>query len=164
MRRIIFTIIVLALACSARAQDYKSLYQKYSDDERVSAIYISPAMFKMIGKLPEVRIEGEGVDFAPMIKSMTGFYMLQTEDSSLAEKISKDIKKVVGGHQFETLMEIKDQGQKVNIFSLGDDDFLKSVLLTVFNGDGETVFIGIDGLMKRSDVEAAVSGAARELF
>ena len=53
MRRILITIIVLALACSARAQDYKSLYQKYSDDERVSAIYISPAMFKMIGKLPE---------------------------------------------------------------------------------------------------------------
>ena len=48
-------MIALA-ALTASAQNYKSLYQKYSDDERVTAVYISPAMFKMIGKLPEVRI------------------------------------------------------------------------------------------------------------
>ena len=151
MRRAILTIIISLVAFTAFAQDYKTIYQKYSDDERVTAVYISPAMFKMIGKLPEVRIEDNGLDLAPMIKSMTGFYMLQTEDSSLAEKISKDVTRIVGGGKFETLMEIKDKGQKVNILSLGDDQFLKSLLLTVFDS-GESTFIGIDGLMNRADV------------
>ncbi|MBR0532615.1 MAG: DUF4252 domain-containing protein, partial [Bacteroidales bacterium] len=92
-----------------------------------------------------------------------GFYMLQTEDTSLAEKISKDVVKIVGGNKFETLMEVKDKGQKINILSLGDGEFIKSLLLTVLDSE-ETVFIGIDGLMKRDDVENAVSSAGKNLF
>ena len=165
MRNIVLAAVVALCAIQATAQDYKSIYQKYSDDERVTGVYISPAMFKMIGKLPEVRIEDSGVDLSPVIKSMTGFYMLQTEDSSLAEKISREIGKVTAGYKYETLMEVKDKGQKVNIMSLGDETILKSLLLTVFNKeDGETVFIGIDGLMNRSDVEEAMSAASRDLF
>ena len=146
-----------------QAQDYKSLYQKYSDDERVTAVYISPAMFKLIGKLPEVKIEDNGVDFGPMIKSMTGFYLLQTEDKDLADKIFKDVSKVVNGHKFETLMEVKDKGERVNVFSLGDKNFLKSLLFTAFQGN-ETTFISIDGLIKRDDVENAIGAAAKDLL
>ena len=109
MKKISLIIIALMASLVMNAQDYKSLYQKYSDDERVTAVYISPAMFKLIGKLPEVKIEDNGVDFGPMIKSMTGFYLLQTEDKDLAEKIFKDVSKVVNGHKFETLMEVKDK-------------------------------------------------------
>ena len=163
MKKIFFTLIAGLTALLASAQDYKSIYQKYSDDDRVTAVYISPAMFKMIGKIPEIRIEESDVDLSPMIKSMTGFYMLQTEDTSLAEKISKDVVKIVGGNKYETLMEVKDKGQKINILSLGDDEFIKSLLLTVLDSE-ETVFIGIDGLMKRDDVENAVSSAGKNLF
>lgn len=163
MKRALLTIMIALAALTASAQNYKSLYQKYSDDERVTAVYISPAMFKMIGKLPEVRIEDNDLDLAPMIKSMTGFYMLQTEDKDLAEKISKDIFKVVGANNYETLMEVKEKGQRINILSLGDKDILKSLLLTVFD-DGKRMFIGIDGLMKREEVEDAVSTVGKDLF
>ena len=163
MKKISLIAIVLLASLVMNAQDYKNLYQKYSDDERVTAVYISPAMFKLIGKLPEVKIEDNGVDFGPMIKSMTGFYLLQTEDKDLAETIFKDVTKVVNGHKFETLMEVKDKGERVNIFSLGDKDFLKSLLLTAFQGN-ETTFISIDGLIKRDDVENALSAAAKDLY
>jgi len=73
MKKISLIIIALMASIAMQAQDYKSLYQKYSDDERVTAVYISPAMFKLIGKLPEVKIEDNGVEFGPMLKSMTGF-------------------------------------------------------------------------------------------
>ena len=163
MKRFILSFIIALATFTAFGQDYRTIYQKYSDDERVTAVYISPAMFKMIGKLPEVRIEDNGLDLAPMIKSMTGFYMLQTDDSSLAEKISKDVTRIVGGGKFETLMEVKDKGQKVNILSLGDENLLKSLLLTVFDKE-ESVFIGIDGLMRRADVENAVATVSKDLF
>lgn len=163
MKRISIIIIAVMASLVMSAQDYKSLYQKYSDDERVTAVYISPAMFKLIGKLPEVRIEDNGVDFGPMIKSMTGFYLLQTEDKDLADKIFRDVSKVVDGHKFETLMEVKEKGERVNIFSLGDKDFLKSLLFTAFQGN-ETTFISIDGLIKRDDVENAIGAAAKDLF
>ncbi|MBO6172623.1 MAG: DUF4252 domain-containing protein [Bacteroidales bacterium] len=163
MKKISLIIIALMASIAMQAQDYKSLYQKYSDDERVTAVYISPAMFKLIGKLPEVKIEDNGVDFGPMIKSMTGFYLLQTEDKDLADKIFKDVSKVVNGHKFETLMEVKDKGERVNVFSLGDKNFLKSLLFTAFQGN-ETTFISIDGLIKRDDVENAIGAAAKDLL
>lgn len=163
MNKISLIIIALMASIAMQAQDYKSLYQKYSDDERVTAVYISPAMFKLIGKLPEVKIEDNGVDFGPMIKSMTGFYLLQTEDKDLADKIFKDVSKVVNGHKFETLMEVKDKGERVNVFSLGDKNFLKSLLFTAFQGN-ETTFISIDGLIKRDDVENAIGAAAKDLL
>ena len=163
MKKISLIIIALMASIAMQAQDYMSLYQKYSDDERVTAVYISPAMFKLIGKLPEVKIEDNGVDFGPMIKSMTGFYLLQTEDKDLADKIFKDVSKVVNGHKFETLMEVKDKGERVNVFSLGDKNFLKSLLFTAFQGN-ETTFISIDGLIKRDDVENAIGAAAKDLL
>ena len=163
MKKISLIIIALMASIAMQAQDYKSLYQKYSDDERVTAVYISPAMFKLIGKLPEVKIEDNGVDFGPMIKSMTGFYLLQTEDKDLADKIFKDVSKVVNGHKFETLMEVKDKGERVNVFSLGDKNFLKSLLFTAFQGN-ETTFISIDGLIKRDDVENAIGAAAKDFL
>lgn len=163
MKKISLIIIALMASIAMQAQDYKSLYQKYSDDERVTAVYISPVMFKLIGKLPEVKIEDNGVDFGPMIKSMTGFYLLQTEDKDLADKIFKDVSKVVNGHKFETLMEVKDKGERVNVFSLGDKNFLKSLLFTAFQGN-ETTFISIDGLIKRDDVENAIGAAAKDLL
>ena len=109
MKRIAILIVAILTAISVSAQDYKSIYQKYSDDDRVTAVYISPAMFKLIGKLPEVKIEETGVDLSPMIKSMTGFYMLETEDKDLADTIFKEVSKVVSGHSFETLMQVKDK-------------------------------------------------------
>ena len=163
MKKISLIIIALMASIAMQAQDYKSLYQKYSDDERVTAVYISPAMFKLIGKLPEVKIEDNGVDFGPMIKTMTGFYLLQTEDKDLADKIFKDVSKVVNGHKFETLMEVRDKGERVNVFSLGDKNFLKSLLFTAFQGN-ETTFISIDGLIKRDDVENAIGAAAKDLL
>ena len=163
MKRIVLIAIILLVSLAAQAQDYRSLYQKYSDEENVTAVYISPAMFKLIGKLPEVHINEGDVDFAPLIKSMTGFYLLQTEDKALAEKISKDTTRVVDGKKFELLMEVKEKGEKVNIFSLGDKDFLKSLVLTAFQGD-ETVFISIDGLMKRDDVENALGAVAKDMM
>ena len=163
MKKFYILALMLLASVSALAQNGRSLYNKYSDLPDVEAVYISPAMFKLIGKIPEVKIEDNGVDFGPMIKSMTGFYLLQTEDKDLADKIFKDVSKVVNGHKFETLMEVKDKGERVNVFSLGDKNFLKSLLFTAFQGN-ETTFISIDGLIKRDDVENAIGAAAKDLL
>ena len=47
MKRIIIIATLLLASISAFAQSGKSIYQKYSDAENVSAVYISSAMFRM---------------------------------------------------------------------------------------------------------------------
>ena len=57
MKRIIATALMLLMTVGAFAQEGKRLYNKYSDQDGVSAVYISPAMFKLIGQLPDINIE-----------------------------------------------------------------------------------------------------------
>ena len=64
MKKLFIIAATLLLGVLAHAQDGKSIYNKFSDEEGVSAVYISPSMFKLIGKLPEIEIgdNGEKVD------------------------------------------------------------------------------------------------------
>ena len=60
MKRFFILAAMLLVTISSFAQDGKSIYQKYSDSENISAVYVSPAMFKMIGKLPDIELnDGE---------------------------------------------------------------------------------------------------------
>ena len=163
MRKILIIAVASLVCLVAGAQDYKSLYMKYSDNENITAVYVSPAMFRLIGKVPEVHINDGDVDLAPMIKSMTGFYMLQTQDQELGDKIAKDLKKIVDGKRMELMMEVNDKGQKVKVFSIGDKEFIKSMVLTLAKGP-EKMFVSIDGLMNRNDLEDAIGQAAGQLF
>ena len=73
MKKIYIILVLLALSVTALAQNGKSLYNKYSDRPGVEAVYISPAMFRMIGKIPDVEFKDGEIDFTPIIKSMSGF-------------------------------------------------------------------------------------------
>ena len=73
MKKIYAIIAAIALAVPAFAQGGKELYNKYSDLPGVSAVYISPAMFRLIGRIPDVDLADEDVNFTPIIKSMNGF-------------------------------------------------------------------------------------------
>ena len=51
MKKLFIIAAVMLLGTLAKAQDAKSIYNKFSDEQGVSAVYISPSMFKLIGKL-----------------------------------------------------------------------------------------------------------------
>ena len=55
MKRFALIIAAAVLSLSAIAQDGKSIYNKYSNEEGVSAVYSSPPMFRLIGKIPEIK-------------------------------------------------------------------------------------------------------------
>ena len=56
MKRIAaFAAALFLLTTGAWAQDGKGIYNKYSDNEDVSAVYISSSMFKLMGnKVPNM--------------------------------------------------------------------------------------------------------------
>lgn len=74
---------MLLAAISSFAQDGRSIYQKYSDSENISAVYVSPAMFKLIGRLPDIEMNEGEVNFFPIIKSLTGLYIISSSNSTI---------------------------------------------------------------------------------
>ena len=152
---------MLLIAVGAFAQEGKRLYNKYSDQEGVSAVYISPAMFKLMGQLPDINVEtadGKKMDMAPLVRSFSGFYMLSFEKKSAASaELYKEVTSMVNKGNFELLMEVKDDGSTIRMYTLGDEKVVSSFVCIVNEEDG-MMFFSLEGSMNRSDVEQLIAG------
>ncbi len=163
MKKIYTFAILLLISVGAFAQEGRSIYNKWSDAKGVSAVYISPAMFKMIGKLPDLNVEindGQVMDLAPIISSLEGFYMLDIPNSEASRSISADVKSMISkSSRYELMMEAKDDGDNLQIFTVGNDKVIESLVFLCTAPD-EVQFICIDGLINRSELEALIASAA----
>ena len=160
MKKIIAISVMLLIAVGAFAQEGKRLYNKYSDQEGVSAVYISPAMFKLMGQLPDINVEtadGKKMDMAPLVRSFSGFYMLSFEKKSAASaELYKEVTSLVNKGNFELMMEVKDDGSTVRMYTLGDEKVVNS-FVCIINEEDETMFFSLEGSMNRSDLEKLIS-------
>jgi hypothetical protein len=161
MKKIMIIAVTLLMAVGAYAQEGKRLYNKYSDMDGVSAVYISPTMFRLMGQLPDLDVEmsdGQKMDIAPLVRSFSGFYMLSFEQESAASaELYKEVTAMVNKGNFELLMEVKDDGSTVRMYTLGDEKVVNSFVCIV-NEDDETMFFSLEGSMNRSDVEKLIAG------
>ena len=146
---------MLLMTVAAYAQSGKSLYNKYSDSNGVSAVYISPAMFRMIGQLPNLDVEasdGEKVDVAPLIRSFEGFYLLNVSDKAQAAELKQEVQTMIKAGRFEVLVEAKDSGSTMRIYTVGDDRVISSLVMLAQEGDS-VQFICLEGTINRKDFE-----------
>ena len=163
MKRI--TAIVAALfllTASAWAQDGKGIYNKYSDNEDVSAVYISSAMFKLMGKVPNMDMGEGSMNLGPLIKNLNSMYLLDCEDPDVAAELKSDVNKYVDKYKFELLMEIKDRGEVVRIYTTGSEKTVTQFIMTAAEYEAFT-FICLDGTMSRSELEKAISKATQKM-
>ncbi|MBQ3985094.1 MAG: DUF4252 domain-containing protein [Bacteroidales bacterium] len=158
MKRFILIALAALFGAGAFAQDGKSIYNKYSEAENVSAVYISPAMFKLIGKLPEIKadVEDGTVDLAPVVRTLTGMYILSSENPAIREALANDVKKFVSSKKYELLMEAKDNGQTMKMYTVGDQKTVNSFVMYAIDQE-ETTFICIDGNINRQDLEKVLA-------
>ena len=152
MKRIALIAALLLLTISSFAQNGRSIYQKYSDTEGISAVYISPAMFRLMGKMPELQMEGEDINLAPLVLSLSGLYLISCEDSAVGKEIIKDAEKLVAAGKYELLLEAKDSGEAVRIYTVGDDKTVTGFVMIAADSS-ETTFICLDGTMEREELE-----------
>lgn len=163
MKKLIVIAAAILLTFSAFAQDSRSIYNKFSDEPGVSAVYISPSMFKMIGKIPSIELgDNEKMDITPIIKSLKGFYLLSSSNRDVKERMSADVKRFINSGKFELMMEAKDSGDAVRIYTTGNDNVIESFVMMATD-NSETTFISMDGLINRSDFEKLI-GAAMDNF
>jgi hypothetical protein len=163
MKRILAAALLLISATLASAQEGKNLYNKYSSEKGVSAVYISPAMLKLIGQLPDLKIQTQGdksLDIGSLISSFQGFYMLEITEPSAMTTLRKDVASMIGTGRYELLMEMKEEGETLNIYTAGDEKVIDSFVFMATDTDGMQ-FICIDGAMNRSDVEKLIAAAAK---
>jgi hypothetical protein len=155
MKRILILAVLLLSALTASAQSGKSIYQKYSDAEGVSAVYISPAMFRLIGKIPDLEVGDDHVNLAPLIRSLSGLYIINSENARVNEKLSSEVSRFISNGRYELLMESKDGGEVVRMYTVGTEKVVNSFVMVAAEGP-ETTFICLDGQMDRQELEGVL--------
>ena len=156
MKRILILTVLLLSTLSAFAQNGKSIYQKYAGKENVSAVYVSPAMFRMIGKLPDLKAGDNDVDLTPIIQKLTGLYIISSENPAIKASIQSDVDRFIAGGRYELLMEAIDSGDIMRMYSVGSEKTVNSFVMFVVDG-AETTFICIDGDMDRDQLEKVLA-------
>lgn len=161
MKRIYALLVMLALSVAAFAQNGRSLYNKYSDYENVEAVYISPAMFRLMGKIPDMELQEENVNLGPIIKSLTGLYILSTTREDIAADLAADVNHFIQRGSYELLMEAKDNGEVMRLYTVGDEQIVNSLVMLARDA-AETSFICLDGTMPRDELETLIAEAAKD--
>lgn len=163
MKRIASIVaVMLMLTAGVQAQDSKGIYNKYSDNDEVSAVYISQSMFKLIGRIPDLDMGDESLNLGPLIKNLNYMYILDCEDEDICAQIRSDVNKYIEKGKFDMLMEIKDKGEVVRIYTSGGEKTVKVFMLTASQDDAITV-ICLDGDMNRADLERAIANASKNM-
>ncbi len=161
MKRISLFLLFLLASLAAFAQSGRAIYNRYSDAEGVSAVYISPAMFRLIGRIPELNVGDDKVDLTPVIRSLSGLYIISGPADAIGEEIHRDVLKMAKSGNYELLMEAKDDGQTMKMYSAGTEQTVKGFLLSALDGD-ECTFICLDGEMPRKEFEALIATIAKD--
>ena len=156
MKRFIVLFAALLLTLSAAAQNGKSIYQKYSDEENVSAVYISPAMFRLIGKIPDVNTGDGEVNLSPIIRSLSGMYLINSENEKINGNLRAEAERFIKSGKYEMLMEAKDSGQTVRMYTVGNEKTVEGFVMLAAEAASVT-FICLDGQMPRDEFETLMA-------
>ena len=156
MKRITLLLAALLLTVSALAQNGKSIYQKYSDAEGVSAVYISPAMFRMIGRIPDLETGDGKVNLSPVIRSLTGMYILNSSNPDINRTLRSEVERFISAGRYELLMEAKHSGEAVRMYTVGTEQVVNGFVMLAAEAE-EVSFICLDGEMPREQFETLVA-------
>ena len=156
MKKLFAIIVVSLISVASFAQSGKSVYNKYSEAKNVSAVYISPAMFKMMGKLPDMNVADDNVNLSAIVKALSGMYIINSGNVNINSNIKEDVEKMVRKGTYELIMEAKDDGEIVKMYTQGDEKIVTSFVLLTYEEE-DCTFICFDGQIPREALEEAIN-------
>lgn len=120
--------VMLAATVSSFAQDdaITKYFNKYIDDSRFSAVYISPKMFEMVSK---IEIKDMEPDVQEVIRSIKGLRVLHTEVNTM--QFYQEAMKTINTKEYELLLTAKDNGENVQFMAKSSGDTVQELLMIV---------------------------------
>ena len=148
MIRTLLCIMVAISSLTVNAQ--VKAFEKYADMKNVSYVYISKYMLGMASKtsMPSV----PGVDTKSLASKLTGIQIISSEEKTARVKLKNDVKDILAHDKYEGLMQIREDGDKVDIYHcVGKQQSVVVMLMDEDDSATVMIFSGnftLDDLMK----------------
>lgn len=141
IRTAIVTMVILFTGITASAQS-ADVFNKISEMDGVTSIYISKAMLSMFGS--NIHQDLGGVEISEIASSLNSIEIFNIEEKNLIKKIKPLINKLAEDKAFEVLAKIKEDGENVTIYGEPNGKVLSRLALVVEEAD-ELVIIYMTG-------------------
>lgn len=143
--KILLCLVVLASALTANAQI--KAFDKYADMSNVTYIFISKYMLEdNKTTVPQVSI----ADFKTLMNKLSGIQIISTENNAVQKKLRNDVRSIIDRDKYELLMQINEDGSKVNIFHSIQKQ--QSAVVMLVEAEKETTVMVFSGKFTLDDV------------
>lgn len=152
-------IIIRTLLCAVVAMASLTVnaqvkaFEKYADMKNVSYVYISKYMLGIASKtsMPSV----PGVDMRTLASKLTGIQIISSEEKTARTKLKNDVKAILARDKYEVLMQIREDGDKVDIYHcVGKQQSVVVMLMDEDDSATVMIFSGnftLDDVMKMAE-------------
>lgn len=151
-------IIIATLVLVPMISFGQGLFDKYEDMDNVASVIVNSKMFQMLATIDVDLDDPEAQEYFEMVKKISNFKVLTTDDSAISSKMQKDVDKYLKSAKLEELMRIKDGDQNVKFYvKEGKDENHVAELLMFITGLKEVTKdsnITING--KKREVETVI--------
>ena len=143
-----FLLCTVVAMCSLNVNAQVKAFEKYADMKNVSYVYISKYMLGMASKtsMPSV----PGVDMKTLASKLTGIQIISSEEKTARVKLKNDVQDILAHDKYEVLMQIREDGDKVDIYHCVGKQ--QSVVVMLMNEDDSTTVMVFSGNFTLDDV------------
>ena len=150
-------LVVLAVVLTPILAQSQSLFDKYEDLDRVSAVVVNRSMFNLLSKIDVEVDDPEAQEFMDIAKSLNNLKVFITEDPTIGADMKTSVDRYLKSAKLEELMRVKDKDANVKFYirSGKDKDHVSELLMLVsgiqnanidLNGRNfETVLLSLTG-------------------
>ena len=133
---------VMALTC-LNAQAQVKAFEKYSDMNGITYVYISKAMLSAISgrlnKMPSM----PNVDAQVLVNKLSAIQLIHAEKNDMRTKLRSEVQGIVKKDKYELLMQVKEDGNKAAIYqNIGPQQSVVAMLVEEKDGVTAVVFSG----------------------
>jgi len=152
MRKI---ILIIALVLVSNTFFGQSVFDKFDDNDKITAIIVNKKMFELMGKV-ETK-DKDSKEYISLVKKLDNLKVFVTKDYKLSSDMKATADKYLKTSAMEELMRINEKGKNVKIYvKSGAKDSQVKELLMFIEGSGkeETVLMSLTGNFDLDELSA----------
>ena len=148
---ILLTIMLMMTSINAQAQ--KNPFDKFSDYEDVTYIFISEAMLKLVGTTAIPNIDGIDInEIGSKLKSI----QIITSEKCTKNSLKSEAMSIIKKESYEKLIQVSEKDNKVDIYF--KDGKKNSIIVMVNDEKDDTVLIVFSGEFGMANIAKMLEG------